>query len=415
MNTSTLIVEVIDTEQNLRQEYVFDRSPIRVGRSPLNDLPLERSFVSHCHGVLRFDSRYCEFVDLGSTNGTYLGDTALTKNVPVPISSHTPLSIGDLELRVRHGTGSRVETRASYAFRASEINIQAQSGGNGHGARGASHSPRKPGLPVDLLSPLYVQYRSAWGTFFEALRQQVGPDTDPEALASALMERFPELAQEAEFRRFLGTDRTQLQSPQARPAEPLTALDRAVGAPVPSDIHNAMIDRMAHVLERFAQAFLELRRGQRQFTAGLDILGGDDNEDPIEAIQDPRTLVSYLLAADAPPGRVDELSRAYADIMLHQVALLNGILAGARELLAELSPEALSLGAPRGPMALVLRLFGKDGRLAALQRRLEDLTEEKTLSAVVLGRKFARAYAAAMGHTSDDAAERCHLQRTGPL
>jgi type VI secretion system protein ImpI len=432
LSTSILIVEVVDTERKVRQEYTFDRSPVRVGRSPLNDLPLERSFVSHCHGVLTFDGRHCEFVDLGSTNGTYLGATRLTKNKTVAVTQQTPLVIGDLELRVRHATSSRVETRMSYAFNRSDINHvlpRASGAPSPPAAASAPEQTRAPAhekpagtaLPLDILAPLYVQYRLGWTSFFNALQQRVPAGADRQALAQELLGRFPELAQEAEFQRWLGTDRPsagEIMAPTAtgdsvRPSAPFTALTRALGGPVPSELESAALDRMAHVIERFAQTFLELRRGQRQFIADLSIPMSDG--DPLAKLEDARSLVRYLLDVNAPPGRVDELSRAYADLMMHQVALLNGILAGAREVLTELSPDALATAAAPGPVGWLMRLVGRDARWSVLRRRFEDLQEEKALSSVVLGRMFARAYAAAMGQTTVGAAEPSSRERTGSL
>ena len=266
-------------------------------------------------------------------------------------------------------------------------------------------------LPLELLAPLYVQYRLSWSSFFNILQQRVPPGANREDLADKLLGRFPELGQEAEFRRWVGSDRPIVND--ARPAAPLTALTRAFGAPVPPDLENAALDRMAHVIERFAQTFLELRRGQRQFVADLSIPSGDS--DPLAKLEDAPSLIRYLLDINAPPGRVDELSRAYADLMMHQVALVNGILAGAREVLSALSPETLTVNAGKGPVGWVMRLFGRDARWSALQRAVEDLQEDKALSSVVLGRMFARAYAAAMGQTSAFAAEPPSRERTGPL
>lgn len=419
---SILIVEVIDTEKNLRQEYTFDRAPIRIGRSPLNELPLDRSFVSHCHGVLQFDAVHCEFVDLGSTNGTFVGDERIPKNQSVAMTPGKVLSIGSLELRVRHGTSAKVDTRASYAFRPSDLNLVATphmvpsappAGALVAAPTGGGPPALSPASASDILAPLYVQYRAGWRAFFTALTTQVPPGTERDAMASELLGRFPELAQEAEFRRWLGTDRAPTTNSTPPTVDAGAVLAAALGLRLGPDSHGAFVERVGQVIERFALAFVELRRGHRQFARDLSV--PVSTGDALDKVEDARSLVRHLLDPGAPPERVDELSRAYADVMLHQVALLNGMMAGARELLADLSPSSLSAGSASGPLAWLSRVLGRDERWARFRRRFGDLEEESTLSAVLLGRAFARAYAAAMGQTSTVADETRKSEATGRL
>ena len=46
----------------------FSKSPIRMGRNQLNDIPLDDPFVSEWHGTIRFDDQSVAYFDLGSTN-----------------------------------------------------------------------------------------------------------------------------------------------------------------------------------------------------------------------------------------------------------------------------------------------------------------------------------------------------------
>ncbi len=417
-----LIVEVVDTQSNLRQEYTFDRAPIRIGRSPLNELPLERSFVSHCHGVLQYDAVRCEFVDLGSTNGTFVGAERLAKNQPVTLTANSVLTIGALELRVRHSTSAKVETRASYAFRPSDLNVVASAPSTSSAPPAAavvplvpSHGPApfSPGVTSELLAPLYVQYRAGWRAFFAALTARVPAGAEREAIAADLLGRFPELAQEAEFRRWLGTDRVHVSISTPPAVDAAAVLGAALGLRLSPDAVGAFGERVGQVLERFTLAFLELRRGHRQFARDLSVLAAKD--DALDKIEDARTLLLHLLDPAAPLARVDDLSRAYADVMLHQVALLNGVMAGARELLAALSPATLATGHAGGALGWLGRVLGRDERWRRFRQRFDDLEEERALSGVLLGRAFARAYAAAMGQTSADPDPSRTSGATGPL
>ncbi len=323
MSTSALIVEVQDTERGHRREYVFARSPIRVGRSPLNDLPLDRSFVSHCHGLLHFDGSQIEFVDVGSTNGTFMGSKRLEKNRPTALGQGGTIAIGALQLRVRVDERNSADTHTSYAFRALAAS--------------------------DLGEP------------------------EPRARPAG----------------------------SAAPAEAVRAVEARASAGERNGVEaraGSNEARSAQLLERFARSFLELRRGQHQLLRDLGL--PVPNQDRLQTIESARELLSYLLEPDAPPGRIDELSRACADLMMHEVALLNAVNAGARELLEELSPSALSGPLSGGVLGWLARLFGRDGRWRSFRRKFDELQEETALSSVVLGRTFMRAYAAALGHGS---------------
>ena len=52
-----LLIQVSNLDSSDSTSHVFVKSPIRIGRSRLNDLPLEFPFVSQWHGVVRFDDR----------------------------------------------------------------------------------------------------------------------------------------------------------------------------------------------------------------------------------------------------------------------------------------------------------------------------------------------------------------------
>jgi type VI secretion system protein ImpI len=424
---STIVVEVWDNERNVRQEYAFGQTPVRVGRSPLNDLPLDRPFVSHCHGVLHMEGATCLFVDLGSTNGSFLRGSRLSKNQPTPLAPADRLQIGSLELRVRKSEARGADVLTSYAFRPSQMNVElpaelppspASSTPASSRAREETHDvlPRggQRGAP-DHLTPLYLKYRSAWSALMTAVQADTPRGQNPEDKAAELLARFPELAQEAEFRRWLGTDRSSLPAPSSRPSAPPAAaygerLASLLRVPPQYSQDPQFLERLAGVVERFAQAFLELRRGQRQFTKEAELsLAGRGQLDELEAAN---SLIAYLLDPKAAPGRLDELSRAYADLMLHQVALLNGFAAGARDILEELSPFGLERR-HKGPVRSLLRLFGVDSRWRNLRQRYEDLLEETALSKVLLGRGFARAYTAAVGDSGD--AKASTRYDTGPV
>ena len=89
-----LLVRMRHAETGVQRDAGFRRSPVRVGRSALNDLPLDEAFVSQWHAIIRFDDEGTRFLDLGSTNGTVLHGAPLEKNVEVDLDDKTELVIG---------------------------------------------------------------------------------------------------------------------------------------------------------------------------------------------------------------------------------------------------------------------------------------------------------------------------------
>jgi type VI secretion system protein len=93
-----LVVQIEKTEQRTADTVAFKRSPVRLGRNPLNDLPLEEGFVSQWHAVVRFNAERTTVLDLGATNRTTVNGTPIERNVEVPVDHTTDVRIGSLRL-----------------------------------------------------------------------------------------------------------------------------------------------------------------------------------------------------------------------------------------------------------------------------------------------------------------------------
>src|SRR5690606_32843063 len=145
------------------QDYTFSASPVRIGRNPLNDLPLPFPFVSGWHAVVRFDEHGAKFFDLGSTNGTMLGGRRVQPGEGVVIGDGVAVTIGRLELRFRRPT---MGPAASEPVRGTPV------------AAGTIDPDRRPAAPageggtahvqladvhhaVARLQPLYASFRHA--------------------------------------------------------------------------------------------------------------------------------------------------------------------------------------------------------------------------------------------------------------
>jgi type VI secretion system protein len=158
------------------------------------------------------------------------------------------------------------------------------------------------------------------------------------------------------------------------------------------------LERLAGVLETFSKSLVEIQKSQKGFAEEMGIRAALE-PNPLHRAESAEQVLYYLLdwRKDGAP-RLDELTRSFADVVLHQVAFLNAVRAGVRALLERLGPEAMERQTDELPVAQrlgPLRAGARWRQFVELHRQLVD--EESELTAVVFGREFARAYAVILG------------------
>jgi len=121
----------------------------------------------------------------------------------------------------------------------------------------------------------------------------------------------------------------------------------------------------------------------------------------VEAARDPEQLVKGLLDwTDKSLDGHQAVENIYADLMIHQVALLDGVMQGVRALLDEISPAALEESMPHGK-------FGISNRYKELWQaycdRYEDLAQEQQAFARIFGHEFTQAYREYRNRKQNDA------------
>lgn len=152
----------------------------------------------------------------------------------------------------------------------------------------------------------------------------------------------------------------------------------------------AFATRLERTLAVFLRYFVALQKGQEQFRQALEIKilrrsvaeeAGDANE------------LAAMLFGEGADEAISGLEQAFKNIMLHQVALINGLMAGVRSLLGRLSPKVVAEEAAaehRSPS--VKALWG------TYERIHRDLAEEDTETfETIFGRQFGRAYSNLVG------------------
>jgi predicted component of type VI protein secretion system len=148
----------------------------------------------------------------------------------------------------------------------------------------------------------------------------------------------------------------------------------------------------------------ELMRGHVPLLAGLDrfeqqlALSAEDG-----GFELPRTPVDFARALldwnDTSGNPVRALRRSFADLMVHQVGMLNGIMRGVKVLLTELSPATIehAWNVKNDRRTGLARLFGRWHKeremLAMLAERHSDLADEENETfRLLFGPEFVREY-----------------------
>ncbi|MBX3251133.1 MAG: FHA domain-containing protein [Myxococcales bacterium] len=430
-----LTITLEDTRTGKREEASFDRFPVRVGRNPLNDLLLDAPIVSQWHGAFQIHEGEVYFTDLGSTNGTSVDGVPALQSTAMRLRPESLVEVGPLRLHTRRVQPERVTTAfgrrgwtqeepvdlepedsdvATAMLATGSPDYQAALSPNGHAANGSAyaaadghvpstrtHPTRKGGdlldqfrqtqALVESVTPLRRAYVAALIEQLEALPHESRHATIPRLLLAS----FPDVRTDPEVlaalaRMHIDPDTVRLPSPADWHAE---LVGRDPGAPHENGHDARVMARSAAALRAFAQVFVELRRAHFLL---LDELGvpRPPRESELDDAQTPEELLRFVLDIHSDGDeRLWRLTRAFAELATHQVAMLQGLREGVRALLGELSPERARERA-RG------MTWWPGATLRALAMRHRDLLDADHFSGVLFGPAFQRAYQLATGATA---------------
>jgi type VI secretion system protein ImpI len=155
------------------------------------------------------------------------------------------------------------------------------------------------------------------------------------------------------------------------------------------------ITKLHDALDAFCRSFIPLREGHAQFMSSFDLqrsmrrsVQRSQAYLAVEAARSPEELAAALLnpkdrSFDAPQA----VEGILADLMLHQLALLEGVMRGVRALLEELSPENVENQAGGGiSLSRHKALWGKYLEI------YENVSEERQAFSLIFGAEFTKAY-----------------------
>jgi C-terminal domain of Type VI secretion system FHA protein/FHA domain len=166
------------------------------------------------------------------------------------------------------------------------------------------------------------------------------------------------------------------------------------------------ISRIRDTLDVFLKSFIPLRDGHRAFTSEMDLVRVSRSDadaerstaDAVEKGKSVEDVASALLDYSGNPnGAHRAVEGAFADLMIHQIALLQGVMRGVKSLLGELAPgrveSDLETDRAAGKLGLTLGPYRYKELWKVYQRRHGNIDDGESVAfAYVFGPEFARAY-----------------------
>ncbi len=404
-----LVAKVFDTQANQQFEATFERFPVRIGRNQLNDLQIDRPYVSQFHAAIDLRGRDVFVRDLGSTNGTVYQGRRLVRDQPVDITAAPEINIGPIVMRI-----ALVEAAAK------KPTLSRESGNvldlNEAGTAGPALSRPKPIPPggedpfIRQVVPYIEAYRAAWGAVYRVVYDHL--TRLPPELRSNYIKRLGlehgSVVLENDFQKiaqYYGVDARMLgeMSPPQAALAALAELSRTLvpsGSP-PDDVTSVVnfARRLRDTLEVFLKCFCSLRDGYKEFETG--VLARDRESmatDRVATAKDARELAAVLVGPTAAPEATRQVNDLFVDVMSHQVALLNGVMEGVKTLLVQLSPKAIEEDFDRRGKKTGLFANKYEALWKFYEERHGDYSgEDKQTFLIIFGPQFSKAYAASAG------------------
>jgi hypothetical protein len=412
-----LVVEVVDREKNVVVlKEVFHDFPITIGRDPIVSIDLDGyPFVTKFHAKLDLWANGAVMLrDQGSTNGTAV-DTPLNAIAPrewVDLRGHAMAFM----IGVLHFSVSRVDAPRTPETRDRGGAMLSSSAGKG------APTARNEGASVLAMSgeareiaeecrASYQSYRGAWARFYErfAARLQGMPPATRMQVLRLLAAEFPAIVGEPDFQRLaehfgvalseLRADAEQREEDAALQLVHELAAWYGVATPVGTDGLIAFARKLQDAVDVLCVAYIRLRDGLRAFQHKFETEGARREDSSgrlaLEVARTPREIGALLVDWTDPSDRTRFVKNLIADLAVHEMGLVNGVVQGGAALVNKFSPATVlaefsaAKAAGRVPFSWVAYK-----RLWSFFERYHDdfAREEKGWWGVLFGDEFLRAY-----------------------
>ena len=374
----------------------FTGLPIRLGRNPLNDLSINHQTISSFHARIEdVGGRLC-VVDLGSKNGVHLQMPGGAPPQTVPPNEPTDLAPTNFTFFL----GPYIQIRITFDEIRDALDYRGPASFSGSvlGNRDMLLDAPLPGAPPQMGSGGFAAGLPALPGTPPPGRSAPPGGFVPQGPAPS---NWPPAADPGggggQGRRRSSTAFFQNLGPEMLALQGLRELASSLVPGVTLDTTGEVarfITKVHDSLDVFMRSFIPLRDGYSQFVSSLSLQRGaapgiqrSAAYNAIEAATTPEVVAKAMLdprdpSFDAPQA----VEGIFADLMLHQLALLEGVMRGVRALLEELSPDNIAQHTSS-------HLLGRYKALwETYSRRFDDLYEEKQTFSYIFGQEFTAAY-----------------------
>lgn len=345
-----LHLRITNTVNNTCVDRTFPQFPVRVGRNTLNDLNIVDRFVSQFHAVVELHGDQLMLRDLGSSNGTKVGGNRAPAHQPTAIGPHhNAFSIGPLVFE------ARLTDVEAYADRAPQSLGPAALRDDDAVLEDSFITNINETLAFD--NPALAAARAQFAAAEAAVQNAPNAAAAKAALTGTLLldQEAVNKSRQAAMARAQAQQQNAAQEAKQRRLEQLALqgvreiaryfLPSAGAIEEPEDLVR-FLSKLRDTIEVFLRCFIPLREGYRQFASQMHIQqrGADGSRARIDAAKDERELAQQLLDWSAKgPEAHKAVEGTFADLMIHQLALLHAIMRGVKSLLDELSPKAIDV------------------------------------------------------------------------
>jgi len=412
-----LTTQVLDSQSNQQFDATFERFPVRIGRNQLNDLHIDRPYVSQFHASIEVSGSQIWIKDLGSTNGTVYRGQKLVRDQPVDVTALPEMQIGPVVIRISLTEVAARETVAP--LKLSVLDVGTPEGAGVIEARKSRITPGQEDPFIRQLIPYIEAYRSAWANVYRLVYEHL-TRLQPEvrtAYLKRLLSEHSSVAQESDFMKvsqYYGVpvhQHGELSVPTAATAALVELASQLSGEELKVDEPTKLLvfaRGLREVVRVFLKCFVSLRDGYQEFEA--EVLRKENFEkqgNKVGTAKDHEELGKVLFSGEANTATgCHQLHEIFVEVMTHQVALMNGVMEGVKTLLNTLSPEEISTN------------YDKSGKKGGLfSNRYEGLWEhyqtvhadyqgeDKETFLIIFGPQFSRAYAATTGEAYQTSGE----------
>jgi type VI secretion system protein ImpI len=395
-------------------ERTYERPPVFIGRRPSSDFLLDTQGVSQTHACVDIRGGAIVVRDCGSANGTLIAGVvgephqwtrggSLRDVVEIHISEWT-LQVSALtvaEAPANTGTATLTDllkpqplrpNHPSHAFDPRPLPPQERTVAMNPQAGTAVLAPSA--LPI---AGRYAEFLVADRALYDATSRLLAetPGAQQQALCDQLAATYPLMAREPRFVALLkhyGWLQPQGTSLASSALDRMQELVRWYLGPDRSISSEA---EMLAFKEHQRRALDELLIGFVRLVSGLDKFEEQMAIHPerpgasSSAEELVRQLLDWRLPADSA---LQHVRGSFADLMMHQVALLHGIMRGVKALLTELAPETIEAIAKERRGTSLFSFGGPDPWTIYKERHADFSDEENERFRVLFGADFAEEY-----------------------